>query len=350
MSARAITPTKPEGEGTAQSPYEIGTADELYWFAGLVNGTLEGERQNTAAWAELTKDITLNENVLDEDGNLNGDGSDFEQWTPISKDSDSSYKGTFDGQNYAISGLYINDDDASVGLFAFIGSGAEVKNVGIEDSYINFSGGYAGGGVCGFNNEGVVANCYFLSGTASSGVGLNSGTAADVEEKSQSQFSSGEVTHLLQNGQEDEVWGQEIGTDELPRLSYNEDDKVCKVTFMNGGDEVKTVYINMGKTIEEPDIDVGKGFYVDGWYADPDFERPLTGITLDGNIRVYAKWTTVPEEEPDSPAPPPVSYTDVAEDDWFAPAVSFVSERNLMSGMGGGLFSPYLPFTKPFML
>ena len=39
-----------------------------------------------------------------------------------------------------------------------------------------------------------------------------------------------------------------------------------------------------------------------------------------------------------------------AEDDWFAPAVSFVSERNLMSGMGGGLFSPYFPFTKPFML
>ena len=41
MLAKSITPTKPNGEGTAEKPYQIGTAAELYWFAGLVNGTLE---------------------------------------------------------------------------------------------------------------------------------------------------------------------------------------------------------------------------------------------------------------------------------------------------------------------
>ena len=34
-----ITPTKPaNGVGTEASPYQISSKEELYWFAGLVNG------------------------------------------------------------------------------------------------------------------------------------------------------------------------------------------------------------------------------------------------------------------------------------------------------------------------
>ena len=40
MLAQSITPTTPKGKGTAEEPYQISTAAELYWFAGLVNGTL----------------------------------------------------------------------------------------------------------------------------------------------------------------------------------------------------------------------------------------------------------------------------------------------------------------------
>ena len=37
--ADTFTPTKPSnGDGSKESPYQIGTAAELYWFAGLVNG------------------------------------------------------------------------------------------------------------------------------------------------------------------------------------------------------------------------------------------------------------------------------------------------------------------------
>ena len=48
----AVTASKPEGDGSAENPYQIGTVAELYWFAGLVNGivgcayvldTLDGE-------------------------------------------------------------------------------------------------------------------------------------------------------------------------------------------------------------------------------------------------------------------------------------------------------------------
>ena len=39
MLAKSITPITPKGDGKTE-PYQISTAEELYWFAGLVNGTL----------------------------------------------------------------------------------------------------------------------------------------------------------------------------------------------------------------------------------------------------------------------------------------------------------------------
>ena len=101
------TPTKPEqGDGTAQNPYQIDTAAELYWFAQTVN---EGDYD---AHAELTNDITINENVLDDAGNVNSNSaSSFTQWTPICGKEIGNfvytkYTGTFDGGGHSISGLY----------------------------------------------------------------------------------------------------------------------------------------------------------------------------------------------------------------------------------------------------
>lgn len=39
LAEESITPTRPKGNGRAE-PYLISNAAELYWFAGLVNGTL----------------------------------------------------------------------------------------------------------------------------------------------------------------------------------------------------------------------------------------------------------------------------------------------------------------------
>ena len=155
MLAKSITPTQPKGEGTAEKPYQIGTAAELYWFAGLVNGTLVNVEKNVSAYAILTTDITVNKGVLDANKNLVSK-SDLTEWEPIGTRW-SPYTGTFDGQGYTISGLYFNNPHSSyVGLFGCIGANGKISNVGVLDSYFQFSA--LGGGVCGVN-YGTVRDC-----------------------------------------------------------------------------------------------------------------------------------------------------------------------------------------------
>lgn len=148
-------------DGTKDAVYEISNAGQLYWFAGLVNGTLSGVEKNTSANAVLTADIVVNANVLMSDGTLN-EGT-FKEWTPIGTDGTSSnvYTGTFDGRKYTISGLYFNQEAHYIGLFG--ANSGKIANVGILDSYF-YGQPYRGnwvGGVCGYNtNQGAITNCY----------------------------------------------------------------------------------------------------------------------------------------------------------------------------------------------
>ena len=152
------------GNGSKDEVYEISNAGQLYWFAGLVNGTLSGVTQNTSANAILTANITVNENLLDSlqydaEGNVSN-GSDFISWTPIADwmgNRTTQYSGTFDGNNKTVSGLYFNGDSTCIGLFGSSESDGNIKNVGVVDSY--FKGNDSVGGVCG-NNAGTITNCY----------------------------------------------------------------------------------------------------------------------------------------------------------------------------------------------
>lgn len=126
--------------------YVIENAAELYGFAAIVNGT-DGYDQDEAACAYLDNDIVVNENVLDQDGNINeADSSEFLQWTPINE-----FEGVFNGKGHVIRGLYLNQmssQNACDGEYGcgFFGSLAEnvlddtvvVENLGIEDSYFAY--------------------------------------------------------------------------------------------------------------------------------------------------------------------------------------------------------------------
>lgn len=153
-----------DGDGSKDEVYEISNAGQLYWFAGLVNGTLDGVEQNKLANANLTANITANENLLDSlqydaEGNVSN-GSDFISWTPIAdcmEDHITQYSGTFDGNNKTVSGLYFNGNSTRIGLFGSSEADGNIKNVGVVDSY--FKGNNFVGGVCG-RNDGTITNCY----------------------------------------------------------------------------------------------------------------------------------------------------------------------------------------------
>ena len=132
--------------------FEIGNAGQLYWFADMIikNGAV-------SAGAILTDDITVNENVLTANGELNPNLTNPRSWTPIGYPVD-SYKGTFDGQGHKISGLYFNDENTTyIGLFQNVDKAGKVINVGVVDTY--FSAKYFVGGICG-GNSGTIENCY----------------------------------------------------------------------------------------------------------------------------------------------------------------------------------------------
>ena len=197
-AAEDIEPVKPSGAGTETNPYQISSAAELYWFAGLVNGTLSEVQQNRSAWAVLTADITIQTITLDEDGHIVG-GTPSYSWTPIGyygENGENVYAGTIDGQGYTISGLYCtnaNNNDVNVGLFGCIGEGGTVKNVKVDDSSFSGSDDFITiGGVCGYN-YGTIECCsfsgsVFVYGLAGGVCGANSGT---IENCSNSGTSNG---------------------------------------------------------------------------------------------------------------------------------------------------------------
>ncbi len=144
-----------------ENVYQISNIAELYWFAALVNGTLESVPQNTEAAAVLTADIVINEQVLTADGELVEDTDGLTAWTPIGSE-DASFNGTFDGQGHAITGLYINrPSDDMQGLFGYIGSNGTVSRTEVTGSYIYGQDGV--GGIAGYNSGTLTACSY--SGT-----------------------------------------------------------------------------------------------------------------------------------------------------------------------------------------
>lgn len=239
-----VTIADTDGDGF----YEIGTADELYAFASIVN---DGKASINAI---LTENITVNE------GKIDGVLENAREWVAIGKNLNYQYHGKFNGNNKTISGLYTCENfTANNGLFGNIGESSEIKNVTVKNSY--FSSHFFAGGIVGAMSYGTIENCSAVDvninveySTAGGIVGLaldsdvkncfatgkvlakekfgnivgysenssiencfyldtNSIDSTVGEAKSSEQFASGEVAYLL-----GEAFGQKIGFDELPVL------------------------------------------------------------------------------------------------------------------------------------
>lgn len=152
-----------EGEGTAENPFVIKTADDLIDMSNLI--------EQDAAYAN---DYYVLANDIDCTG---------ASITPIGKTN--YFSGVLDGQSFEISNIVMDDATDNTGLIAFA-DGATVKNIGIVDSNIKGAGntgaiigrsmhatvynsyargvtifgGKDSGGLIGMCNNSVVENCF----------------------------------------------------------------------------------------------------------------------------------------------------------------------------------------------
>ena len=118
--------------------YEISNAGNLYWFSDYVN------MGNSDVDAILMNDIVINNDVISYNAEnnvyLEFNEGEYKSWSPIgyyNSNGNLAYQGTFDGNNYSISGLYINNSTlANVGLIGYGSADSIVKNLTIKNSYI----------------------------------------------------------------------------------------------------------------------------------------------------------------------------------------------------------------------
>ena len=144
------------GNGTANYPYIITTAGQLAGYTSFIN---EGTGTYASSYYKLEADIDLSGY-----GESNTDFNDGKGWVPIGTGSN-RFTGVFDGEDYKITGLYINDSSLNnAGLFGSVsGTGCEIKNLGVEG--VNIRGYNQVGGVTGsIMNSAIVVDCY-VTGT-----------------------------------------------------------------------------------------------------------------------------------------------------------------------------------------
>jgi hypothetical protein len=125
------------GAGTVEGPYEIRNC------TGLQNMSL-----NLSAYFKLTATVDCSDTI-----NWNG-GDGFD---PVGNDID-KFTGGFDGQNYTITGLFINRSiDDYIGLFGYV-DGVNITNVGLTSADVK--GDDYVGVLVGYNYNSTVDNSY----------------------------------------------------------------------------------------------------------------------------------------------------------------------------------------------
>ncbi|MDO5576716.1 MAG: GLUG motif-containing protein, partial [Fibrobacter sp.] len=133
-----------EESGTEENPLTIGSASELAAFRDAINDstntkTFKGQKLSNGAenlYFNLSSDIDLS-SICD---------SNIGSWIPIGKTWEFPFKGFFDGKNYTISNLYINDSQNEyTGLFGE--NCGTLKNINLVNINIiaqNYAGGLVG--------------------------------------------------------------------------------------------------------------------------------------------------------------------------------------------------------------
>ena len=137
------------GNGTESSPYLIYNTTQLYQMNNFLGSDHAG------VVFKLMKDLDLSDFIND---NFPSQG-----WSPIGVET-TPFQGKFYGNNHTLSGLWINRTSINnVGFFGYV-SGAEIKDLTIESTYVYGSSNV--GTLVGYATGSTITNCH-VSGTGS---------------------------------------------------------------------------------------------------------------------------------------------------------------------------------------
>ena len=137
-AATPYTRIQPLGDGTYFSPYRISTPNHLFWFADEVNSG------NTGISAVLMNSININPlYTFSERGRVtNSSGISVADdlavtWTPIGN-ADNVYSGTFNGNGYTVSGMFVLVTQAGQdkGFFGRTGGGCVIENLSVSGALL----------------------------------------------------------------------------------------------------------------------------------------------------------------------------------------------------------------------
>ncbi len=184
ITTEAETASTIKSEPTTTSSSELIRPDGCNYYSISTAGELDYLSQNINKYKNseivLTADIDL---------------SVYPSWKPIGFNKENFFNGIFNGKGYKISGLRVAGYEYA-GLFGYLGSGAEIKNLVIEDARVEsslYAGALAGystyyygsakldnitvinptikvnsnmsayvGGIIGFKQGGEISNCMII--------------------------------------------------------------------------------------------------------------------------------------------------------------------------------------------
>ncbi|MFZ2146341.1 MAG: GLUG motif-containing protein, partial [Sedimentisphaerales bacterium] len=256
------------GTGEPNDPYQIASADDLL----LLGESPEDYDKHFI----LTADIDLAPNlpgrkvfdraVIAPDVN---ETNEYFDGTP--------FTGVFDGNGHTISNLTI-EGGWYLGLFGYLGSGTEVRNLGVVD--VNITGVDNVGGLVGYNYGGAVTRCYStgaVSGDYFVGglVGYNSGTVTQC-------YSSGMV-----NGSSS-VGGLVGGNSSFQVATLTS----CYSTAVVTGDSCVGGLLGINGRPNPADygIRMQMGAVIDCWSAGPVFGNEATGGLVGYSAHDPSSW------------------------------------------------------------
>lgn len=131
-----------------ETEFHLSTAEELAGLASIVNGGKSMKGQTII----LDNNIYLNELVDTDKWESNPPENN---WIPIGN-SDVAFEGVFDGNDYAVLGMYYTSDTFNLysGLFGAVNSGT-IKNLNVKYAYVNNSASI----LCGKSTDGTIEKC-----------------------------------------------------------------------------------------------------------------------------------------------------------------------------------------------